>query len=330
MLVTASCFALLVVLPTPGGAVQWTAKEIVRAGLGSEAWEFGYDGIAETESASVELVGCYTVTDTEILIHDQIKDDVKVFNMDGSYDRTVPIRRVYPTGEVGLPVIDIAVRGSEILVLCEFSGLPTNGDQPWSRFQLFRFDSRTGDLLGRYFLQSDDIGLSEQGLRLSRSVVLQRSVNSVSLYDLRSRQSYPVRIEERTRSTVQQLSASAERPVGRAVVIQDRETSTIQLVGENGQTMNALPGDGALITVADDGQVYEVAKPDFEHDIWNVSIYDISGEKIGTFVRPPRDWGPFAMLSVYQLDKLMHVGSQAIVFELCVNRGGVVVTEWKE
>jgi len=161
-------------------------------------------------------------------------------------------------------------------------------------------------------------------------VVLQRDDNNVSLYDLRSQHSYLVRIEEGKKSTVQQLLASDERPIGRAVVRQDRETQTIQLVGENGQTMNALPGDGALITVADDGQVYEVAKPDFEHDIWNVSIYDISGEKIGTFVRPPRDWGPFAMLSVYQLDKLMHVGSQAIVFELCVNRGGVVVTEWKE
>lgn len=303
---------------TPPSIPQMTESLVLRADFGDGDADFGFSGL-KTSVDRYRPVECFAVTDTHIFMVDGIRDEIKVFSADGTFQYVINPE----WNGVTLPVRDIAVSDGKIHLLVEIEFFPTKPDPDTARYELVTFRT-DGHPISRETLEIPGLGYVhipgvDQPVPALNSVRLSSANGTAFVYNTETQLTYKV--------DPLGSSATSGQMIGMESVVKlDTTVHAYQLRNKEGTVTQAIEGDGDLVATSEGGffaivkNHYEDSKPERT----TVTVYDRNGNSVGQFDSPRRDWRRFeAPFELYRM-------CESSVYEVRVDGGaGLSVVRWR-
>ena len=174
---------------TDDGLAVMRSELVVQANFGDADDEFGFSDVV-TKPHQYQPVACFAVTSAHVYLFDGIKRDIKVYGIDGTFQKAIPAR-----WRDTLPLLarDIAVVGDNIYLLVEFTIRPAD-DPEFAPYQLFTFN-HDGNSVDRQYIAIPGLGKVdtpgiESSVHAVNTVRLLAGNDHVAVFDRRTQASH--------------------------------------------------------------------------------------------------------------------------------------------
>jgi hypothetical protein len=287
---------------------EWRSTVVLKADYGNGEGEFCSKDVVENAPESDQAVSCYYVGAEGIFIVDRYQGNIKVFDLSGSYVRTISLKvRTLPVPrEWGLPGNkqavaiegeDIVVTGGVIYLLHMLIGIPHDDV---TKYFLYALDSITGELLGQIMIHNAVLGKDLEGNEVSNGVrIYEESGGTLVVYDRIRRMSYPLIANGSVVAAQEQSVGIPGQKFGMGAVRYDPEKGSVAVLGTGGAG-RLCECRGSPVAIEASGGLLLVDDPHVEgHEdrMIHRAVYDHNCQEIGRIdipIQSRKGWGAFA------------------------------------
>lgn len=300
---------------------EWRQEVVFETRFGTASDRYGKDLLERNPESVPRVVSCFTVTQDNILVFDWFKRDIKIYDPQGRYLRTI-IARV-KSGQITERVRarDIAVVGDAIYLLIAYPAKPSSAA---SRFQVYSFDLERGGMGEHLPVENPDLAtlnIAAARVRPEDAVLVLPGSDELSIFDYYTQLVFPFVRRGQVVSRDEQNSGHAGRPFGQARLREGRDTGSVEIVG-SGDVTTVVSKDATVVAVSNDGTFFAV---DY---LAGITIYNEDGDAVGQAGLYSGSNSRFETLRILKRHRIINRASGPELYRVFVDVEDVKLIRW--
>ena len=291
---------------------------VFKAKYGDAEDEYGYVGIVERDDTNP--VNKFYVSTDRIFLHDIYQENIKVYDHDGKYIRTISAKWEKGGNEYGLPAIeDILVHEGIVFILCQLGIIPP---PEISAMIIFTFDLETGNRLEMIQIYNPSVARSKGGSYVVGAADLRIGThNSIWISDYLQYLSFPIVRNGKAVQNSEHMHGVPGILFGSKRIIQNEKTGGLSLISDNNSILKDMDLNKPIRLTRSQKRGNYFVKYDHRSDEEILTTWD--GREIGRFKLVRRDtW------AIYPINRPCSQGENGYFYQVFADYDGLYLYRW--